>query len=191
MCVYLITHTHTHTFYSRVHLLESVPSSLPKLLNSVKWGQHKDVAVVGVNRFSTYLYFIYWSLPAVRVHNGGVAPSTPWGSFRVAWLCLPGSQCPCVRCQVSAGYVVSIRTLIATQRLGILVVNGSFFMLQAANSDKSHSNPNTNPSLYNHLSITQSLQSLLILLLANEEVHSCNHSQAMYPGNHSPAMYPS
>lgn len=30
----------------RFFLHEKLPSSLPKLLNSVKWSQHKDVAVV-------------------------------------------------------------------------------------------------------------------------------------------------
>ena len=30
----------------RMYLLENLPASLPKLLNSVKWSQHKDVAVV-------------------------------------------------------------------------------------------------------------------------------------------------
>ena len=30
----------------RMHLLETTPSSLPRLLSSVKWGQYKDVAVV-------------------------------------------------------------------------------------------------------------------------------------------------
>ena len=30
----------------RMYLLENLPSSLPKLLNSVKWSQHKDVAFV-------------------------------------------------------------------------------------------------------------------------------------------------
>ena len=32
----------------RMFLLENLPSSLPKLLNSVKWSQHKDVAVVTI-----------------------------------------------------------------------------------------------------------------------------------------------
>ena len=30
----------------RMYLLEAMPSSLPKLLNAVKWSQHKDVALV-------------------------------------------------------------------------------------------------------------------------------------------------
>ena len=30
----------------RMHLLETMPSSLPKLLNAVKWSQHRDVSVV-------------------------------------------------------------------------------------------------------------------------------------------------
>ncbi len=30
----------------RMYLLENLPTSLPKLLSSVKWYQHKDVAVV-------------------------------------------------------------------------------------------------------------------------------------------------
>lgn len=30
----------------RMYLLENLPPSLPKLLSSVKWSQHKDVAVV-------------------------------------------------------------------------------------------------------------------------------------------------
>ena len=34
-----------------------MPSSLPKLLNAVKWSQHKDVAVVSHHVcFSTYVY---------------------------------------------------------------------------------------------------------------------------------------
>ena len=32
--------------FSRMHLLETMPSSLPKLLNAVKWSQHRDVSVV-------------------------------------------------------------------------------------------------------------------------------------------------
>lgn len=36
------------TNFIRMHLLETMPSSLPKLLNSVKWSHHKDVSVVGV-----------------------------------------------------------------------------------------------------------------------------------------------
>ena len=35
-----------HIFLSRMHLLESSPSALPRLLTSVKWNQYKDVAVV-------------------------------------------------------------------------------------------------------------------------------------------------
>lgn len=31
---------------SRMYLLEAMPSSLPKLLNAVKWNQHKDIALV-------------------------------------------------------------------------------------------------------------------------------------------------
>ena len=35
-------------FVFRMHLLEHMPASLPKLLNAVKWNHHKDVAVVSV-----------------------------------------------------------------------------------------------------------------------------------------------
>lgn len=35
-------------YFFRMHLLEHMPSSLPKLLSAVKWSQHKDVAVVSV-----------------------------------------------------------------------------------------------------------------------------------------------
>ncbi|XP_019860158.1 PREDICTED: phosphatidylinositol 4,5-bisphosphate 3-kinase catalytic subunit beta isoform-like [Amphimedon queenslandica] len=38
----------------RMYLLENLPSSLPKLLNSVKWYQHRDVAVVSI--LTIYMY---------------------------------------------------------------------------------------------------------------------------------------
>lgn len=39
----------------RMHLLETMPSSLPKLLNAVKWSQHKDVSVV-----CAYIHTAVW-----------------------------------------------------------------------------------------------------------------------------------
>lgn len=46
-----------------MYLLENLPSSLPKLLNSVKWYQHKDVAVVSstVHQYGFCYVFIYMS----------------------------------------------------------------------------------------------------------------------------------
>ena len=39
-------HVHVRVCMCRMHLLETTPSSLPRLLSSVKWNQYKDVAVV-------------------------------------------------------------------------------------------------------------------------------------------------
>lgn len=44
----------------RMHLLENLPSSLPKLLNSVKWHQHKDVAVVSAYLINLIFYYDFY-----------------------------------------------------------------------------------------------------------------------------------
>lgn len=42
--------------FLRMHLLETMPSSLPKLLNAVKWSHHRDVSVVSYNNIvCTYI----------------------------------------------------------------------------------------------------------------------------------------
>ena len=44
----------------RMYLLENLPSSLPKLLNSVKWYQHTDVTVVSIYMHTyMYMYIMY------------------------------------------------------------------------------------------------------------------------------------
>ena len=51
------TFLHMHTvscctvFYCSLYLQQAMPSALPKVLNAVKWNNHKDVAVVSLNLY--------------------------------------------------------------------------------------------------------------------------------------------
>ena len=76
---------------TRMYLLQ-VPSSLPKLLNSVKWSQHKDVAVV--------------RLPILYIHC----------SYTQACTC----TCTCIICSLSVSLVThyySKSHILCTHRL--------------------------------------------------------------------------
>lgn len=43
---------------TRIHLLEKMPSSLPKLLKVVKWNQHKDVTLVQILYCACEMYTV-------------------------------------------------------------------------------------------------------------------------------------
>lgn len=97
--------------FLRMHLLETMPSSLPKLLNAVKWSHHRDVSVVSYNNIvCTYInalcmcgYYVKLGCKNLRVLNHiqklhlHLATAILTCSRRVPWHilnCLVDLTCP-------------------------------------------------------------------------------------------------
>ena len=45
--------------FNSLYLQQAMPSSLPKVLNAVKWNHHKDVAVVSDSVHSVYFLYCF------------------------------------------------------------------------------------------------------------------------------------
>ena len=91
----------------RVHLLESTPSSLPKLLNSVKWNNHKDVAIVSTPSPPTHTHLSHISSLQLESIMGAWRPLPPEEALELLDYAYqdPNVRTYAVRCLQNMSYV--------------------------------------------------------------------------------------